>query len=74
MQSEKEPTIKIEGLEYPLSKSETGAFGVSRAELQMIIGVVLRKLPSKRCSQRSLFRRVLSHMKIRGGIESVRRC
>jgi hypothetical protein len=62
MKEEEKPKVSVGGKEYDLDESQTGDFGVTEAELQMITLMVLKKAPSRRCSQRSLFKLVVRHM------------
>jgi len=59
------PILRVNSQFFSLSDSQTGKFGVTKTELQMIILLLLNKNRSGRCSQRILFNKLLSHLRIR---------
>lgn len=62
---QQEPTIKVGGETFSLSESQTGKFGITKTEVQIILLLLLRQNRRGRCAQKVLFGRLLRHLRIR---------
>ena len=62
--NQQEPTIKVDGQSYSLNESQTGRFGVTKAELQGMIVSILSHTRKGSKAARPLFKSLLQHMGI----------
>ena len=61
---QQEPVVRADGETFSLDESQTGRFGITKAEFKKLIVTILRETRSGSRPQRTLFRLLLRRMSI----------